>query len=193
MDGRSATGSSASAPGTRRKSRSRHGFSSLTSGPRAGLFQSADKRPYATKFPFTLHFSRQRGRQRLSTALPVSCNDEPMDAMPQCLLASDEPAPVSVRNENGASPFLIVADHAGNLTPASLGRLGVSGGGVGAPHRHRHRHRRGLPALGRRSGRAPYPAGLFPPHHRLQPHAGLRDLDPGDQRIHHRAGQYRFG
>src|SRR6266568_7610146 len=42
------------------------------------------------------------------------------------LLAADEPAPVSVHNENGASPFLIVADHAGNSMPRALGRLGVS-------------------------------------------------------------------
>jgi predicted N-formylglutamate amidohydrolase len=32
-------------------------------------------------------------------------------------LAADEPAPVSVHNEYGRSPFLIVADHAGNFVP----------------------------------------------------------------------------
>ena len=42
------------------------------------------------------------------------------------LLGADEPAPVTVRNENGRSPFLIVADHAGNLMPRRLGGLGVS-------------------------------------------------------------------
>lgn len=42
------------------------------------------------------------------------------------LLAPDEPAPVTLRNPNGASPFLIVADHGGNLSPRALGRLGVS-------------------------------------------------------------------
>jgi predicted N-formylglutamate amidohydrolase len=31
-----------------------------------------------------------------------------------------------VHNENGSSPFLIVADHAGNSIPRALGRLGVS-------------------------------------------------------------------
>jgi predicted N-formylglutamate amidohydrolase len=41
------------------------------------------------------------------------------------LLAADEPAPVTVYNENGASPFLIVADHAGNFVPRTLGRLGI--------------------------------------------------------------------
>ena len=30
-----------------------------------------------------------------------------------------------VRNENGRSPFLIVADHAGNFVPRALGRLGI--------------------------------------------------------------------
>ena len=42
------------------------------------------------------------------------------------LLAADEPQPVTVHNENGRSPLLIVADHAGNLFPRALGRLGVS-------------------------------------------------------------------
>jgi hypothetical protein len=36
-----------------------------------------------------------------------------MNGMPDRLLAGDEPKPVTVRNENGRSPFLIVADHAG--------------------------------------------------------------------------------
>ena len=42
------------------------------------------------------------------------------------LLAAGEPAPVTVRNETGRSPFLIVADHGGNLMPNALGGLGVS-------------------------------------------------------------------
>jgi predicted N-formylglutamate amidohydrolase len=49
-----------------------------------------------------------------------------MNEMPVDLLALDESAPVAVCNENGASPFLIVADHAGNLMPRALGRLGVA-------------------------------------------------------------------
>ena len=48
-----------------------------------------------------------------------------MNAFPQKLLAADETAPVSVHNTNGKSVFLLVADHAGNLIPRSLGRLGV--------------------------------------------------------------------
>jgi predicted N-formylglutamate amidohydrolase len=48
-----------------------------------------------------------------------------MNEMPDKLLAADEPAPVTVQNENGRSPFLIVADHAGNFVPRSLGRLGI--------------------------------------------------------------------
>jgi predicted N-formylglutamate amidohydrolase len=32
---------------------------------------------------------------------------------------------VTVHNENGPSPFLIVADHAGNSIPRPLGRPGV--------------------------------------------------------------------
>ena len=42
------------------------------------------------------------------------------------LLAADELAPVTVYNEGGSSPLLIVADHAGKSIPRWLGRLGVS-------------------------------------------------------------------
>jgi predicted N-formylglutamate amidohydrolase len=49
-----------------------------------------------------------------------------MYVMPKKLLAADEPLPVLVRNAEGKSPFLLVADHAGNLIPRALGRLGVA-------------------------------------------------------------------
>lgn len=42
------------------------------------------------------------------------------------LLAADEPSPVTVYNESGRSPLLIVVDHASNLTPRSLDRLGLA-------------------------------------------------------------------
>ena len=42
------------------------------------------------------------------------------------LLAADEPAPVSVYNPEGRSRFLLIADHAGNVIPRALGRLGVA-------------------------------------------------------------------
>jgi predicted N-formylglutamate amidohydrolase len=49
-----------------------------------------------------------------------------MDKMPDRLLAADDPEPVTVCNENGGSPFVIVADHAGNSLPRALGGLGIS-------------------------------------------------------------------
>jgi predicted N-formylglutamate amidohydrolase len=49
-----------------------------------------------------------------------------MNATQNSLLAADEPVPVTIHNAAGGSPFLIVADHAGNLMPRALGRLGVS-------------------------------------------------------------------
>jgi predicted N-formylglutamate amidohydrolase len=52
---------------------------------------------------------------------------------PDSLLAADEPAPVAALNEHGRSPFLIVADHAGNAIPRALHRLGV-------PEAERERH-----------------------------------------------------
>ena len=48
-----------------------------------------------------------------------------MNEMTDRLLAADEPAPVTVHNGNGRSPFLIVADHAGNFMPRALERLGI--------------------------------------------------------------------
>jgi predicted N-formylglutamate amidohydrolase len=53
--------------------------------------------------------------------------------MAQKLLAADEPPPATVRNESGSSPFLLVADHAGNSIPRALGWLGVD-----AAERERH-------------------------------------------------------
>jgi predicted N-formylglutamate amidohydrolase len=42
------------------------------------------------------------------------------------LLAPDEPAPASIDRPEGASPFLILCDHAGRRIPAALGTLGLS-------------------------------------------------------------------
>ena len=49
-----------------------------------------------------------------------------MTARRKKLLAADEPAPVTAYNVEGKSPFLLVADHAGNLIPRALGRLGIA-------------------------------------------------------------------
>jgi predicted N-formylglutamate amidohydrolase len=42
------------------------------------------------------------------------------------LLAPDDPPAFTVDNENGTSPFLIVADHAGKQMPRRLGALGLA-------------------------------------------------------------------
>jgi predicted N-formylglutamate amidohydrolase len=44
---------------------------------------------------------------------------------PNALLGPDDPDPVVTFGEGGASPFLIVCDHAGRATPRSLLRLGL--------------------------------------------------------------------
>jgi hypothetical protein len=46
--------------------------------------------------------------------------------MAETLLAPGEPIPVTVRHEEGSSPFMLVADHAGNVMPRALGRLGIA-------------------------------------------------------------------
>lgn len=48
-----------------------------------------------------------------------------MNELTKKLLAASEPRPVTVYNADAASPFLLVADHAGNLIPRALGRLGL--------------------------------------------------------------------
>ncbi|MDR3420398.1 MAG: N-formylglutamate amidohydrolase [Xanthobacteraceae bacterium] len=48
-----------------------------------------------------------------------------MNETTKSLLAADEPAPVTVYNAAGPSPFLLVADHAGNAMPRALGWLGI--------------------------------------------------------------------
>ena len=50
---------------------------------------------------------------------------EMIDDAPPSLLAADEPEPVTVTNEGGRSPFVIVADHAGNYLPRRLQMLGL--------------------------------------------------------------------
>jgi predicted N-formylglutamate amidohydrolase len=49
-----------------------------------------------------------------------------MNDAPQTLLTAGDPAPVALYNSGGQSPFLLVADHAGNIFPRALGRLGIS-------------------------------------------------------------------
>ena len=49
-----------------------------------------------------------------------------MDETQDSLLDTDEPPPFTVDNENGTSPLLIVADHAGKHFPRRLGQLGLS-------------------------------------------------------------------
>jgi predicted N-formylglutamate amidohydrolase len=48
-----------------------------------------------------------------------------MDDAPGTLLVADEPQPVTVANEAGRSPFVIVVDHAGNYLPRRLHGLGL--------------------------------------------------------------------
>jgi predicted N-formylglutamate amidohydrolase len=52
-----------------------------------------------------------------------------MTDIAQPLLAADEPPPAFVYNARGASPLLLVADHAGKAIPRALGRFGVAAPG----------------------------------------------------------------
>jgi predicted N-formylglutamate amidohydrolase len=46
-------------------------------------------------------------------------------ATSQSLLGDKDPPPVRTINPDGASPFLLIGDHAGNAIPASLGDMGL--------------------------------------------------------------------
>ena len=46
--------------------------------------------------------------------------------MPDTLLAHEDPPPFTVTREEGSSPFVIVADHAGKQMPQRLGQLGLA-------------------------------------------------------------------
>jgi len=48
-----------------------------------------------------------------------------MDSASTSLLAADEPRPVTVTNEDGTSPFVIICDHAGKYLPRRLQMLGL--------------------------------------------------------------------
>ncbi len=43
----------------------------------------------------------------------------------ESLLGPDDPAPVTVYNAQAASPWLLIADHAGQRVPARLADLGL--------------------------------------------------------------------
>ena len=71
-----------------------------------------------------MNFSAQEQRASSSHG-PAYAGDSAKERTHQGLLADGEPAPATVHNENGRSPLLIVADHAGNAMPRSLARLGI--------------------------------------------------------------------
>ncbi|WP_336968931.1 N-formylglutamate amidohydrolase [Sphingobium aromaticiconvertens] len=48
--------------------------------------------------------------------------------MTDMLLGPDDPAPFTLHNAAGTSPFLLIGDHAGDAIPSRLGDLGLSAG-----------------------------------------------------------------
>jgi hypothetical protein len=103
---------------------------------------------------------------------------------PEHLLAAGDSTPVTLHKQAGRSPFLIVADHAGNLMPRVLGRLGIS-------ESECERHVAwdiGIAGVSRLMADA-FDATVMQqnystPHHRLRPAARLGDVDFGDRQGH---------
>src|SRR5450631_2611013 len=58
--------------------------------------------------------------------MPIGEAENAMTAQTVALLAPDEPAAVVEYRTAGASPFLLVCDHAGRRIPRRLGNLGLS-------------------------------------------------------------------
>ena len=56
----------------------------------------------------------------------ASADPHPAVPLPTGLLTAGDPHPVLVLNPGGASPFLLIGDHAGNVIPAALGDLGLA-------------------------------------------------------------------
>ena len=52
--------------------------------------------------------------------------DNPAELLAPPLLGPQDPPPFTVHNPYGRSPFLLLADHAGQRVPAALGDLGVA-------------------------------------------------------------------
>ena len=97
------------------------------------------------------------------------------------LLGPDEPVPVSTYNPEGKSRFLLVADHAGNLIPRALGRLGL----IEADCKRHIAWDIGTAGLARLLADQ-LDANLIKQNYsrlnRLQPSVGCSDFDPQDQR-----------
>jgi predicted N-formylglutamate amidohydrolase len=84
-----------------------------------------------------MHFSGHK--------LHIFAGEMAMNETTRSLLAADEPVAVTVLNASGRSPFLLVADHAGNRMPRSVAGLGI-------PAAERERHIAwdiGIAAIGR--------------------------------------------
>lgn len=56
----------------------------------------------------------------------MASEDHRAPVLAPSLLTPGDPPPVTVENRRGASPFLFIGDHAGNVIPSCLGTLGVS-------------------------------------------------------------------
>ena len=48
-----------------------------------------------------------------------------MNSLKRRLLGPDEPDPVIIRHADGASPFFLTCDHAGQRIPKALGDMGL--------------------------------------------------------------------
>jgi len=107
------------------------------------------------------------------------------------LLATDESAPITVHNANGRSPFLIVVDHASMPYRARSADWAFLKPNASATSRGTLVSRR-FSLRGGRARRHSGAAELFPLGYRLQPHARVGVVDPGNQRVDLNTGKRRL-
>jgi predicted N-formylglutamate amidohydrolase len=69
----------------------------------------------------------------MTSTTAFKSTDRPRHDPSQPLLAIDEPPPYAVFNPDGASPILLLCEHASNRVPRALGDMGL-------PHHERQRH-----------------------------------------------------
>jgi hypothetical protein len=96
-----------------------------------------------------------------------------------------------VYNDNSSSPFLFVAESLWQFDTAPARSALRCGNRIKAPDRLGHRHRRGLPSRNGHARRNSRATKLFAPGHRLQPPAGIGDVDSNNQRAHPDTGKHQ--
>jgi hypothetical protein len=114
-----------------------------------------------------------------------------MNETPDSLLATDEPPPFTVDNENGTSAAPHRRRSRGEAFSAAAWTARPFQCRMRASHCLGHRRRRGLLPDRKSAQCRRRSAELFPIGYRLQPNAGVGDVNPRPERVDACAGKHR--